>query len=189
MIQTDLGSLILIHITPKELSLCKLCRRYSIGSNHDFCTCPLPALVCIRKATLSLLHLASISSLFWLQYWSPMRTVSWKAIERNGSLFLFSDSNAVTSPKIKSPGLAGSSQLPMIPGRSMMREAGTKHAASMPWKSEGCFFYVSVCGNSVFCKTLYSHGASLLPRLPCLRRLSPQYERQSKINCPTETTK
>ena len=48
---------------------------------------------------------------------------------------MFSDSNAVTSPKIKSPGLAGSSQLPMIPGRPMMREAGTKHAASMPCRS------------------------------------------------------
>ena len=24
--------------------------------------------------------------------------------------------------------------------------------------------------------------------VPCIRRLSPQYKRQSKINCPTETT-
>ena len=53
-------------------------------------------------------------------------------MEGNGSLFLFSDSNAVTSAKIKSPGLAGSSQIPMTPGRSVMREAGTKPAASMP---------------------------------------------------------
>ena len=47
-------------------------------------------------------------------------------------MFLFSDSNAVTSPKIKSLGLAGSSQIPIIPGRPLMREAGTKHARSSP---------------------------------------------------------
>ena len=50
-------------------------------------------------------------------------------------MFLFSDSNAVTSPKIKSLGLAGSSQIPIIPGRPLMREAGTKHAALMPCRS------------------------------------------------------
>ena len=53
----------------------------------------------------------------------------------NGTLFLFSDSNAVTSPKIKSLGLAGSSQTPIISGRPLMREAGTKHAALMPCRS------------------------------------------------------
>ena len=50
-------------------------------------------------------------------------------------MLLFSDSNAVTSPKIKSLGLAGSSQIPIIPGRPLMREAGTKHAALMPGRS------------------------------------------------------
>ena len=52
----------------------------------------------------------------------------------NESLFLVSDSNEVTSPKLKSPGLAGS-PIPMIPGMPIMREAGTKHAASMPSSS------------------------------------------------------
>ena len=47
-------------------------------------------------------------------------------------MLLFSDSNAVTSPKIKSLGLAGSSQIPIIPGRPLMQEAGTKYAALMP---------------------------------------------------------
>ena len=50
-------------------------------------------------------------------------------------MLLFSDSNAVTSPKIKSLGLAGSSQIPIIPGRPLMREVGTKHAALMPCRS------------------------------------------------------
>ena len=58
-----------------------------------------------------------------------------KGFGRKLVLFLFSDSNAVTSPKIKSPGLAGQSQIPRIPGRSLMRETGTKHAASMPCTS------------------------------------------------------
>ena len=40
----------------------------------------------------------------------------------------------MTSPKLKSP-LAGPSQIPMIPGMPIMREAGTKHAASMPSSS------------------------------------------------------
>jgi len=44
------------------------------------------------------------------------------------------DSNEVTSPKLKSP-LAGPSQIPMIPGMPIMREAGPKHAASMPSSS------------------------------------------------------
>ena len=52
-----------------------------------------------------------------------------KGYGRKLILFLFSDSNAVTSPK--SPSLAGSSQIPVIPDRSMMREAGTKHSASI----------------------------------------------------------
>lgn len=41
------------------------------------------------------------------------------------------DSNEVTSPKLKSPGLAGPSQIPMIPGMPIVREAGSKHAASV----------------------------------------------------------
>lgn len=39
--------------------------------------------------------------------------------------FLFSDSNEVTSPKLKSPGLGGPSQIPMIPGVPVVRELGT----------------------------------------------------------------
>lgn len=36
----------------------------------------------------------------------------------------------MTSPKLKSPGLAGPSQLPMIPGMPIVREAGSKHPSA-----------------------------------------------------------
>ena len=64
-----------------------------------------------------------------------MSGVSWKAIEGNWCLFLFSDSKAGTSPKNKFPDLAETSQISMIPGRPLMPEAGTEHAASMPCRS------------------------------------------------------